>query len=146
MLVSLLSHSLSVGSGGGQTPQWAWALRRDSLSVVQCHLSLPSYVVRTPSSFFYLYIVPPIVPLSSFIFISIFAAHLSLLTFLSVFEAISFSFVSPFPTHPLSSPSLPPSPPGWLCLDHVEHSRLLNIHHSGTSCKQNRPPSWTAST
>lgn len=42
--------------------------------------------------------------------------------------------------------SLPPSPPGWLCLDHVEHSRLFNIHHSGTSCKQNRPPSWMAST
>lgn len=70
----------------------------------------------------------------------------SLLTFLSVFEAISFPFVLP-PPPPSSPPSLrlADSVLPW-CLDHVGHGRLLNIHHFRMSHKTNRPPSWTEST
>lgn len=157
MLVSLLSRSLSIGSGGGQTPQWAWALKRDSLSAPYCHLSCPpmwSTQHLFSFSFQSLHLnnlfLPSFSP-SCFISISIFAAYLSLLAILSVYNVISFSFALVFPLS-LSFPAthlLPHLPSASLavlpcCLDYAEHGQPHNIHHSGTSRKQNRPPSWTA--
>lgn len=145
MVVSLLSHSLCIRAGGGQTPQWVWALKRDSLSAIYRHLSLPSYVACTPR-FFPLFSV-----LATFFFLA-FSSPLYLFFYPRSIVDLHFSLsLKQFPSHLFSPPrsvltSLPPSSPPSLrladsvlpwCLDHVGHERLLNIHHFRMSRKTN---------
>lgn len=114
-------------------------LERCSLSFIIALLCgvhhLFSFLCILPTLFFQAFYSPPISLFLSVLLTSVYL-HFSL-----SLKQLPSHLSPPPPLCSLQPPTLFPTfpPPGWQCLDRVEHGRTLNIHHSRTSRKHKSP-------